>query len=164
MKHRLAVTKNNIAVYVDLIHSAAAAHISQQPYLLELVKEVLQTVVAKNDTLNFEYNMNRSVGYDFHIETSGKETIFYARLIKDKTYTRFVKNGAPQTTQYLTIVLRRDEEHNYELCDTWIGRLRPPRPGSPDENAESKTYWSNHAVVFVNQSLQFSTVTKNCPY
>jgi hypothetical protein len=151
-------------VQVDLIGSQAARHIAQQPRLLMLAKEVLEKIAAKGATVNVECDMGRPIGYSFLVATKDTDTILYARLLKDEIYTRFVKNGKPFSTPYLTVSLTQDKDNNYELSDIWIGRLTPPRPGSVNETTESRSYWLEHAFVLDNQPLQLRTVTKTCPY
>lgn len=164
MKHPITQTRNGMTVYIDLIQSPAAQHIATQPRLLILVKEVLQQTSAKAAEVRLEKDMGRSIGYDFVAEASDNDTIFYAQVARDDTYTRFVKNAAPRTTQFLTIILQRDSDGEYELYDSWIGRLSPPHPGSNKETTDSKIYWANHAHILNGQSLQLRTVTKVCPY
>lgn len=164
MKHTVALTRNGIPVYVDLVRSQAAIHIARQPRLLGLVKEALEKISARTREISIEQDMGRTIGYNFVVETTDKDTVLYAQCVRDTTYTRFVKNGKPKLTRFLTIVLRHDEDGNYELHDTWIGRLSPPRPGSTQETEGSKEYWANHAFVLDGQPLQLSTVTKVCPY
>jgi hypothetical protein len=163
MKHPVGKTKNGVPVYVDLIASKAAKHIAEQPYLLQLIKEVLKGVEAHDPDLKLEKDMGRAIGYDFVVNTTPKDIIFYAQLSRDEVYTRFVKNGQPHSTQYLSIELHR-HDNSYELQDAWIGRLSPPRPGSGAETTDSLDYWSVHAVVLDKQSLQLRTLTKVCPY
>ncbi len=164
MKHPVGRTRNGIPVYVDLIRSQAAKHIGQQPQLLALAKEMLQQVAVRSPKTSIEHDMGRPIGYSIVISTTDKDTILYGRLLRDEIYTRFVKNGKPTATQYLTATLQRDSNGHYELHDIWIGRLNPPRPGSSNETAESKPYWSSHALVLDSQPLQLQTVTKECPY
>jgi hypothetical protein len=164
MKHLITKTHNGKPVYVDLIHSQAAAHIAAQPRLLSLVEEVLRQTRVDTPTMHIEQDMGREIGYSFVVKTSESDTILYARLIRDQTYTRFIKNGKPLATKYLSILLGVDPSGSYELQDTWIGRLRPPRPGSNNETTTSKPYWENHAFVFDGQAMQARTVTKVCPY
>jgi hypothetical protein len=164
MKHVVGPTSNNIPVYVDLIRSQAANHIAQQPYLLQLAKEALRGIKASGTEVKIEHDMGRVIGYDFIVNTTEKDTILYARLLRETIYTRFVKNGKPNSTQFLTIVLARDENSEYELQDVWIGRKSPPRPGSDHETSESKPYWASHAFVLDKQPMQLGTVTKVCPY
>lgn len=165
MKHPLGSTQNGVEVYIDLIRSKAAAHISRQPHLLGLVEEVVRQATLEGAEVTIEQNMGRPIGYSFVIPTASADTIFYAQLVKETIYTRFVKNGKPQETYYFTLLLRRDDSDNsYAVEDTWIGRVNPPRPGSSNETPESRSYWDNHAFVLDNQQIQLKTITKICPY
>jgi len=164
MKHPIGQTSNGIAVYVDLIHSKAAAHIAQHPPLLGLIKETLSQTIAHDENLNIEHDMGRMIGYNFVVKTAERDQILYAKLVRDDVYTRFVKNGKPRPSQYLTIVLHYDENGEYELLDTWIGHTHPPKPGSNNETDESRTFWANHAHILDKQSLQSHSATKECPY
>ena len=164
MKHPVGQTRNGIAVYVDLIQSQAAKHIAQQPHLLGLVAEALQQITPRGADTKIEHDMGRVIGYNFVVKTTDSDGIFYAQLLRDTTYTRFVKNGKPVSTQYLSMILRRNEDAEYELLDAWIGRLSPPRPGTADETADSKSYWATHAIILGSESLQLRTITRACPY
>lgn len=164
MKHVIAKTRNGVSVYVDLIYSQAAGTISRQPYTLGLLKELIERTTIKGTELRFDQDMGRGVGHESVIETSDTDVIVYARRLHDDTYTRFVRNGTPNPTQFITVVVRQDTEDSYELMDTWIGRLNPPRPGSGSETTESKDYWSNHAYVLNGDPVQSKTITKDCPY
>jgi hypothetical protein len=164
MKHPIAQTRNGVAVYVDLVKSQAARAIAQQPYLLGHDKEALQNTTAKGPQLHVEQNMGRPIGYSFVVETKSSDTILYAQLVHDTVFTRFVKNGKPLASQHLTMILSRDDDGTYELHDTWIGHINPPRPGSDNETTESREYWDTHAFVLDGQPVQLRTVTKVCPY
>jgi hypothetical protein len=164
MKHPIGQTRNGVHVYVNLIGSQAAKHIAQQPQLLTLAKEMLEAIVARGAEISVEHDMKRLIGYSFIVATTDADTIIYGRLLQDDIYSRFVKNGKPLSTPYLSMILKQDGDRNYELSDVWIGRLNPPRPGSTNETAESRTYWSNHAIVLDHQPLQSQTITKVCPY
>lgn len=165
MTHPICTTKDGVEIYVDLINSEAARSIAKQPQLLGHVKEALASKKLAGDEVHFEHDMGRVVGYDFIVDADVDETVFYACVFRDDTYTRFIKGGKPLSTQYVSVGLRRcDGGKAYELHDVRIGRLAPPRPGLPDETAESKQYWATHAFVQDNQVLQPRTVTKTCPY
>jgi hypothetical protein len=164
VRHPIGQTRNDIAVYVDLTQSQAAKHIAQQPHLLSLVAEALPQITLRGAEARIEHDMGRAVGYSFVVKTADSESVFYAQLLRDDTYTRFVKNGKPLPTQYVSMLLNRDESGEYALHDVWLGRLNPPRPGTADETAESKPYWATHAIVLGNEALQLRTITKVCPY
>lgn len=164
MKHPIGQTRNGVAVYVDLINSRAATNIAAQPHLLTLVTEAIQQVLAESAETRVACDMGRVIGYDSVVTTTDKHFVLYAKVVGETIYTRFVKNGRPLTTQHLTLVLRRDNDNEYELHDTWIGQIIPPRPGSAKENRSSRTYWDTHAYILNAQQLQLKTVTKVCPY
>jgi hypothetical protein len=164
LKHLIGQTRNGLQVYAQLIGSPAGQHISQQPQLLTLAKEMLGAVTLRDQQISLEHDMKRPIGYNFTIETTDSDTVFYGRLLKDDVYMRFVKNGKPLPTSYLAVTLTRQDDNTYELHDIWIGRLVPPRPGSPNETADSRAYWANHAFVLDTQRIQLQTVTKVCPY
>jgi len=164
MLYPLGTTKNGIEVSVDLIHSQAAARVAQQPHLLSLVKEALQQITPRGPGVQIQHDMKRVIGYDFVIETTDKDTVFYARPLRDEVYSRFVKHGKPLSTQQLVICMNRRDNGEYELQDAWVGHISPPRPGSEDESPESRPYWANHAIIADNQTVQSSTITKTTPY
>jgi hypothetical protein len=164
MKHTIGQTNNGVTLYVDLINSQAGVQIARQPYMLALLKELIGRTVITGKELQFDQDMGRPVGHESIVETTEADTIIYAQKLKDNVYTRFVKNAKPDPTQFVTLILRKDADDSYELIDTWIGRLSPPRPGSKYENAESKTYWANHAYVLDGEPVQSKSITKICPY
>lgn len=163
--HFLCRTQNGIRVYVDLIHSQAAHSIARQPQLLEIVKEVLVKRTLSGSEIHIERDMGRTLGYDFVVHTPDSSAVFYARLLHDNVYTRFVRNGRPALTQYVAFTLRsRGEAEGYELRDVKIGRMTPSRPGASDETSESRQYWDSHALIHDGQILQPRTSTKSRPY
>ncbi len=164
MNHQVGKSRNGLEVYVDLIGSDAARHVSQQPHLLGLVAEVLRQTPLRGTDISIECDMGRNVGYDYVVSTKEADTIFYAKLLRDETYTRFVKNGKPLQTQFLTLVLHQRNDATYKLRDVWIGHVRPPRPGASNENTQSRAFWDEHAFVLDDQAIQTRTVTKVCPY
>lgn len=164
MKHLIGLTQNRVEVYAYLTSSKVGKRLSRQPHLLALAKEMFTEVSLRDLKIYMEYDMGRHIGYDFIINTTDNDAVFYACILKDTVYTRFVKSGEPIHTNYLTVTLEQDGDENYELSDIWIGRLIPPRPGSADETADSKPYWSDHAYILGDQPLQSQTLTKTCPY
>ncbi len=165
MIHIVGYTQNKVPVHVNLIKSEAAKHIARQPHLLSLAAEALEHIVADTLTAQLEHDMGRVIGYDFVVETTANDAIFYAQLVQDNVYTRFTKNGKSASTARLSLILERSHEDDpYELRDIWVGHLSPPRPGDASETAESHAYWEGHALVFENQPIQAQTLTKTRPY
>jgi hypothetical protein len=165
MAHLAGYSQNELPVYVDLCRSEAAKHISRDPHLMTWATEVLSRTNLDKTVVNLEYDMGHNVGFDYVVKTGPTDVIFYVQQVKDKVYTRFIKNGLPLATNYISMRLEQsDNDGLYWLSDIWIGRLTPPVPGSSNENSKSRTYWEDHALVFVNQPIQSRTLTKTCPY
>lgn len=166
MRHFVGHSLNTVPVYVDLIRSGAAKHIAKQPSLLTMAAKALAQTEISHDNLELEYDMGRTIGYDFVVDALDESTaVFYARLVREGVYTRFTHKGNPKTTSCLTIILQSNESNDEcDIIDMWIGPLRPPKPGSDNEAATSRDYWKSHAVVFENQPLHPRTLTKECPY
>lgn len=164
MKHLISKTGNGKAVYIDLIHSQAAAQISRQPRLLEMVKRITGQSDVKGKVVRLESNMGKPIGYNSVIRTSESDTVFYAQQQREKIYTRFVKNGTPKATRYLSMVLHQDSDDSYELHELWLGRQRPARPGHDEATDESLIYWAEHAFIIDTQPVQPRTITRDCPY
>ena len=164
MMHTVGTTKNDLEVRVDLAHSGAAHRISQRPHLLTLAGEALSGLTVDGAHLIITQDMGRAIGYDFVIEVSEPETVFYAQLVKETAFTPLTKKGAPASTSLLTIVLRHNNEDGYHLEDVWPGPFRPPLPGDVETHVDSKAYWTSHAYVFEDQRLKVNTITRECPY
>lgn len=164
MRHVAGYTKNGLAVYVDLIKSQAAPHIAAHPHLLGLTKNALIRIAAKEERIKFEYDIGHVIGYENVVETPEDEKVLYARLAHDDLYSRFTRKGEPRQTTYVSVTIQREQEGSYALTDAWIGRLKPPRPGSPNETPASREYWSRHAFLLDTQPLQRHTRTERCPY
>lgn len=164
MRHVAGYTKNELVVYVDLINSQAAPHIAAQPHLLGLAKEALGQVKARGERLKLEHDTGRPIGFENVVEVPADEKVLYARLMNDDLYSRFTRKGEPKRTSYISFTLRREGAGSYVLADAWIGRLKPPRPGSPNETPASREYWSNHAFLLDTQLMQKHSRTEVCPY
>ncbi len=164
MHHLIGNDRNNVSVYVNLIQSDVAKQISRQPHLLALVREALSSTALKGPGMVIERDMKRSIGYSFVVATSEASTVFYAKLLRDEAYTRFVKGVQPISTQFLTLTLGQSADGSYMLNDFNIGKAIPARPGTEHEAANSKPYWAEHAYVYDKESIQTQTLTKVCPY
>lgn len=162
--HLIAVSKNGADVRVNLIHSDAALHIAQQPHILTLAKEMLAQESLNDEEIDIEHDFGRVIGNSEIVETTAKDTIVYAKLLKREDYSRFVRKRSLLPSNYLSMSVRRIADNTYEIIDIWIGRLAPPFPSEEDHSPDSVLYWSTHAIVLDGQSLQVRTLTKNAPF
>lgn len=163
-KYVIARSPNGYEVYVNLIASSAGRYISRQPYIIKLIKEVLAPMKLTASKISIERDMGRIIGNTDIVDTTETDTIFYAQPNKVNIYSCYAKNRFPSPSRKLTIILKKDEDKNYEIHDTWIGPCSPPFPGDENETVKSKSYWQNHALVHDAQAVQSKTITKICPY
>lgn len=164
MKHTIATAKNGPQVYVNLIGSYAGDSIGQHPYLLGILKEIVEKSKLSGPKMSFEQDMGRPVGSADVVETTEKDVILYAQTPHGEDFLRYVKNGKPESTNHVSLTLIRDEDGNYELTQTWVGRMRPPYPGTDSETKAGREYWDKHAFVLDRQPIKLRTLTKTRPY
>jgi hypothetical protein len=163
-RYVIVESEKGYVVYVNLIASSAGTYLSRQPYVIGLIKEVLEPMVINGTKLTIEHDMGRVIGNTDIVETSSKDTVYYAQPHKKAVYSRYVKNRQPLPSSVLSIILHKDEEGNFELLDTWIGPYSPPFPGDDLATSKSKLFWENHALIQDSQVVQTKTITKVCPY
>jgi len=165
MKHQIVgKTKNGKLVYVDTQSSHAATHIADTPDLLKLVQEFIADLVAVDDNVYVDKDMGRAVGLSDLVKTSKTDKIIYAKRLNRDNYTRFVLSRKAEPTNFVTIVLRKDTEGDYELWSAWVGRAAPQFPGDEFETAESKPFWRIHALVWGNQETKPNTERDDWPW
>jgi hypothetical protein len=157
-------TKNGKAVYVDTQSSHAATHIADTPNLLELVQEFVADFVPDGDEICVDKDMGRSVGLSDLVETGETDKIFYSKRLNRDNYTRFVQDRKAETTNFATVVLRKDPAGDYELWSAWIGPAVPQFPGDEFEKPESRPFWQKHALVWGNQAVQPGTEREDWPW
>jgi hypothetical protein len=165
MLHPVITLLDGTEVYVNLINAEVSRSIAKQPHLVGLVKEILQKKTLTGLEVRIQQDMGRIVGHDFVITTKEDGNIFYAKVLHEETYTRFIKHGEPRPTQYVAITLKRGaDDRAYELCSVRIGRLVPLHPDMSSGSAESRRYWETHALIHTGEPLQARTISKDCPY
>src|SRR3989344_4792470 len=160
----IAKISDDREIYVDLITSSAGKYLSRQPYVLNLIREVLKPLKLTDAQITIERDMGRVIGNTDIVETTDKDIIFYAQPYKKSVFSRYAKNRYPLPSDKLTLILEKDSDGNYELADTWIGPFSPPFPGDEHETVKSRSYWETHALVQDAQVVQSKTITKICPY
>lgn len=160
----LTTTKNGRKVYVDVNSSHASTHLQDSPELIGQIKSILIRTEVSGDNVAFQTDIDTAIGKSDLVETSDKDEIIYAKRKNRDIYTRFVKNREPVDTNFVTIILHKREDEDYNLFSAWVGPLVPPFPGDKMEHPDSKEFWSNHALVWGNQEIQPGTETTKQPW
>ena len=160
----VGVSRNSRQVYASIINSAAGRSFSRQPYLVSITKAMVQTLDLTEKELRVTRDMGRTIGNTNIVETSAKDSIFYARQPKQVQTLRFVKNRSMEPSSELSIILAEDDEGNYEVKDIWIGPSCPPFPDAPNARKNSKAYWLEHALTAGSEPIDLQSITSTCPY
>jgi hypothetical protein len=132
--------------------------------LLGYAKDFLKGQSFQEPEVVVQHNLVHVVGMFDVVETTGADTVLYAKRLNREAYTRFVKNRLPIPTRSVTMVLRKRDDGSYELWSIWIGPWVPPFPGDDVQSPGSKIYWSHHALVWGNQAIQEGTETSEQPW
>jgi len=162
--HIVTTFADGSTLYADLTKLPLSSSIGRNPHLLNLIEEAVAGLNPKGQLIELEYDMHRTIGYTDIVAIGQIDSVFYARQSNDSGYTRFVKNHKSDPASFISVVIARDKAGDYEIQDTWLGKMFPALPGEPDETATSKAFWQAHAVVYNGQPLIASTITKTCPY
>lgn len=157
-------TNDKYDIYVNLISSSAGRYLSRRPHVIALIRELLSSSNLRGARMVIEQDMKRDIGNTDIVTTSNIDTIYYAQPLKSEVYSRFAKNRYSQASTFLTVIVERDTDGNYEVCDTWIGGNHPPFPGDEHATAASMEFWQTHALVQDAQVIQAKTLTRACPY
>lgn len=163
-RQTVGTTKNGKLVYVDLKGSHAATHIADTPELLSLVRELLPGLSPDEDNVYLDRDMGRVVGRSDLVVTDDNDRIVYAKRLNRSNYTRFVHGRSAEPTRFVTVVLKRDKDDNYELWTAWIGAAAPQFPGDEHEASESRPFWRTHALAWGNQAIQLGTEVDQWPW
>ncbi|MFZ2836142.1 MAG: hypothetical protein WAZ21_02385 [Candidatus Saccharimonadales bacterium] len=154
MKQLVAMSKNNISVFVDYEATNVTFHIRETPDLLDLVREAIEAsdIVGEGELL-FERNMGRIVGTTSLVETTDADDIIYAKRKEREKYSRFAKNRELVPTSYIVICIRK-QSGDYLLWTAWCGRLLPKEAYDPASH-----FSRTHALVYDEELIQLDTIT-----
>jgi hypothetical protein len=159
-----ARSKNGLDITYNSVHSHAATHFAHAPQIRPYVKSFLENTDVSGDIMEFDVDTGTILGVSELVETDESDEIVYA-IRKDRDrYTRFTKSRKPEPSSKVAISLKRLNDGSYDLYSAWLGPMIPPTPGNPFANAESKPFWSKHALVWENQEVQSGTETSVWPW
>lgn len=164
MRHIITESPLGYTVYIDLITSTAGKYVSRQPHILHRIQDVIAQKDLTTSPLVFMHDLGTTIGNTDVVETSEKDTIYYALPFKKNVYSRYAKNRNPMPSSKLSIELYKDGNGDYEVVNTWVGPLTPPFPGDKNSTAKSIPFWETHALAQDEHTIQSKSITKDCPY
>ena len=105
-----------------------------------------------------EISFPDEIGVSHCVETTGRDQIIFAQRKGRKGLTRFVKDRAPEPTNSVFVVLKKDSKHRYVLITGFVGARPEPEPWDEKAFAHSKNpqeaksrsieFWKRHALVY----------------
>lgn len=117
--------------------------------------------------VEFSYN----IGFSEMVEVSEEEEVFYAKRIGRNIYTKFVEGKQHKEINKCVICLKQSQvSHNeYFLITMFPGEcmVKEPEDITIKDIPTLKTtlkFWQNHALNFQKETVDTSTIVKECPY
>lgn len=153
MPEFFAKSKNEQKVFTDIDNTNIGLHITENPSLLELVKELIKQSEISGENVGIEHDFGKVVGKTSCVETTDSDEIVYARRKQRDSYTRFVKNRELEDTQLVSAVFFK-KDYGYLLWSAWCGALVPTSPDSEGRMKTSEGFWRNHALVYDKDLIQ----------
>ena len=95
-----------------------------------------------------EIDIGREIGTSSCVETTNRDTIFYANRNGRMGPTRFVMGRKPESTSKVTVVCKKDDiDDHYILMTAYIGEKAEPEPWDKNATTESDSFWQSHALI-----------------
>jgi len=156
IKHMEVHRNSFIVPYTKLID------ICKNDGTFENLTKVLEALVVE-----FPYN----IGFSEMVEINEDEDVFYAKRIGRSTYTKFVVGKQNKEVNKCVICLKQNQISNkeYFLITMFPGEftVREPEDAAIRDIITLKAtlkFWQNHALNFNPETVDTSTIVKECPY
>lgn len=134
------------------------------------VGRLLPEALGKIDTAgrNFiadEIDFGRLIGESACVATEPGDTIVYAARPRRRGLTRFVKNRSAEPCSAIVVILKKAEDFGgYVLITAFVGQRSEPEPWDRNATANSRRFWSSHALVWGSEPTVPGTETDRCPW
>ena len=150
------------------------SHLDGHNEVSPILPEALLKIRAGGGFVEAQVDLDRIVGETQCVATGVSDTIIFAQRPRRFGLTRFVNNRQPEPCTTVAVVLKKDVAGHYVLITAFIGALAPPEPWDrrafgfkPDPRraeAESRAFWSSHALVWGTQEVVLGTETEKSPW
>jgi hypothetical protein len=131
-----------------------------------LLPEALGRIRSEGrDFLVEEIDFGRLVGETVCVTTGSGDQIVFAKRPKRFGLSRFVKNRNPEPCSTVVVILKKAEEVGaYVLITAFVGHRPEPEPWDRNATANSRSFWSSHALVWGSEPTIPKTETTTCPW
>lgn len=164
---QLCQSANGKQIVFDPINSHVATHFNDEPYLRDLVIDVLSKEELTEPVIAKDVNTGRIIGNNDLVEVDDSDILVYAirKNREDQGYVPFTKSRTSQPSTLLSIYLVKKDNTTYELSSAWIGEFEmPPFPEMDNATRESMPFWSKHAFVWGSREIIPGTEISSCPW
>jgi hypothetical protein len=135
--------------------------------VLTLLPEALSRVEsAKRRFIIAQVDFDRVVGESVCVATGPGDQIVYAQRPKRFGLSRFVKNRKPEAASSAVVILKMADGQPgaYALVTAFIGKKAEPEPWDRNATANSRAFWSTHALLWGSEPVIDGTETPQCPW
>jgi hypothetical protein len=117
--------------------------------------------------IEFPYN----IGFSEMVEVNEEEEVFYAKRIGRNIFTKFVEGKLSKEINKCVICLKQNilNRNEYFLITMFPGEymVKEPEDNTIKDILTLETtlkFWHNHALIFKEETVDSSTIVKECPY
>lgn len=104
----------------------------------------------------YELNFHRKIGQTTCVQVTDADDVVMVYRKGRQGMTPMVKNRKAEPCEWLTIILRKDENmvNHSTLITSYIGAGSPPEPWdkrlskNPKAKAEAEAFWNTHALIY----------------
>jgi len=113
----------------------------------------------------YEVLRSNTIGMSACVPITWQDDIVYAKRTGRDSYSKFVKNHKPISTEYITIFLKKKDDI-YLIRSCYYGETKANIYfyGVEPTDDERNSFWNDHALVFGSEPIDPTTITTRCPW
>lgn len=147
----------------EMVVDRYRSHLHQGVALL--LPEALARIESRGrDFLVEEVDFGRPIGENICVATAAGDQIVFAKRPKRWGHTRFVLNRTPEPCNHLVVILKAGDGGEFVFITAFVGRRSEPEPWDRNATANSRAFWTSHALVWGCEETIQGTETTRCPW
>lgn len=147
----------------ELVVDRHQSHLHQG--VVSLLPEALTRIDSRGRLfLVEEVDFDRPIGQLICVVTGPGDEIVFAKRPKRLGFSRFVVNRHTEESSKLTVVLRAGSSGEYVIVTAFVGPRAEPEPWDGNATANSRAFWSSHALIWGCEETVPGTETNVCPW
>jgi hypothetical protein len=131
----------------------------------ELLKPAFSTINLNGEVFRVQtIDFGQVIGRQNCVPTTRKDRILYAKRVDRYGHSRFVQERVALPCSTLVVILKKDDAGDYILITSYTGIEAGPEPWEHRATAQSREFWSRHALVWGCEPVIPNTATWRCPW